>query len=60
VGELDREVAARPRAAAVAAPAVFEEVWYGHGEAGPDELAVVAAAVTAAESRLPGRVGARA
>jgi hypothetical protein len=44
VRELDRELtSAAPTVAAEVrdAGAVFEEVWYGHGEAGPDELAVV-------------------
>jgi hypothetical protein len=63
VGELDREVAVTaPGIAADVARAgdVFEDVWYGHGEAGPDELAVVAAAVDASDELLPARTGARA
>jgi hypothetical protein len=48
VGELDREVdsAAPTIAAAVRqAGSTFEEVWYGHADAGPGELDVVGAAV---------------
>jgi hypothetical protein len=48
VRELDDELAgAAPTLAADVreAGAIFEEVWYGHGEAGPAELAVVDRAV---------------
>jgi hypothetical protein len=48
VRELDHEVdQAAPALAGTVRRAgdVFEEVWYGHADAGPDELAVVVAAV---------------
>jgi hypothetical protein len=48
VGELDREVdLAAPSIAAVVrqAGALFEEVWYGHADAGPSELDAIGAAV---------------
>jgi hypothetical protein len=48
VGELDREVAvAAPTLASGVrrAGATFEEVWYGHADAGPEGLEVVASAV---------------
>jgi hypothetical protein len=61
VHELDLEVAtAAPTIAAAvrAAGATFEEVWYGHAEAGPDELGVVDRAVdeVARTVRRPGAV----
>jgi hypothetical protein len=62
VGELDREVAAAAPGLAPAvagAGQVFEEIWYGHGDASEVELAVVASAVAAAEATFPARVGAR-
>jgi hypothetical protein len=58
VGELDREV---ELAAPTLAPAVrragdtFEEVWYGHAAAGPDEMRVIVDATDELFRRLGGR-----
>jgi hypothetical protein len=53
VGELDREVAmVAPTIAAVVqqAGSTFEEVWYGHADAGPAELEAIGLAVDQAAS----------
>jgi hypothetical protein len=55
VGELDREVElAAPGSAPEVrrAGATFEEVWYGHADAGPDDVAVIGRAVEQATHLL--------